>query len=215
MAKYFDCKSLANAYPLFKTLKLTEEVLHRTHVTEIPVRLLQFTGQITTSRVTAMIESILESVAKKYCQEHINEFCRDSEHYLEELDQWKTKNIECISDKRQKSELFIVAADVVSLYPNINKQVLRSALMDALQNNSDFSTPSILAFIAPILLKLEGVITRFRNNFFKQIKGIITGDNHSVSNIVTHFALQPAADKLQDTELFKRFINDILWLSFG
>ena len=29
-----------------------------------------------------------------------------------------------------------------------------------------------------------------------------------------HFALKPAADELQDTELFKRFIDDILWLSF-
>ena len=30
-----------------------------------------------------------------------------------------------------------------------------------------------------------------------------------------HLALKPAADKLHDTELFKRFIDDISWLSFG
>ena len=30
---------------------------------------------------------------------------------------------------RQKAELFIVAAYVVSLYPNINRQVLRNALV--------------------------------------------------------------------------------------
>ena len=80
LAKYFDCESPAYAYPLFKTHELTEEVLRRTHVTEIPVRLLQSGGQITASRVTAMIEYILEPVAKKYCQEHINEYCSDSKH---------------------------------------------------------------------------------------------------------------------------------------
>ena len=112
LAKYFDCKSPAYAYPLFKTRKLTEELLRRTHVTEIPVRLLQSAGQITTSRVTAMIEYILEPVAQKYCQEHINEYCRGSKHYLEELDPWKTKNEKSILEKRQKSKLFIVAADI-------------------------------------------------------------------------------------------------------
>ena len=85
LAKYFDCKSPAYAYPLFKSHKLTE-VLRKTHVTEMPVKLLQSAGQFTPSRVTAMIKYILEPVTNKYCGERINKECRDSKHYLENLD---------------------------------------------------------------------------------------------------------------------------------
>ena len=45
--------------------------------------------------------------------------------------------------------------------------------------------------------------------------GIITGDNHSVSlaNIAVHYILQPIADVLNEAELFRRFIDDIIWIS--
>ena len=74
----------------------------------------------------------------------------------------------------------------------------------------------LLAFTYLILFTLDNVIARFEDNFFKQTKGIVTGDNHSVSlaNIAMHFALKPTADTLQDAELFKRFVDDKLWLSF-
>ena len=46
-------------------------------------------------------------------------------------------------------------------------------------------------------------------------KGIITGDNHSVSlaNTAVHYILQPIADVLSEAELFRRFIDDIIWIS--
>jgi len=44
---------------------------------------------------------------------------------------------------------------------------------------------------------------------------IITADNHSVSlaNIAVHYILQPIADVLNEAELFRRFIDDIIWIS--
>jgi len=44
---------------------------------------------------------------------------------------------------------------------------------------------------------------------------IVIGDNHSVSlaNITVHYILQPTADILEQTELFRRFIDDIVWLT--
>jgi len=44
---------------------------------------------------------------------------------------------------------------------------------------------------------------------------IITGDNHSVLlvNIAVHYILQPIADVLNETELFCRFIDVIIWIS--
>ena len=48
-----------------------------------------------------------------------------------------------------------------------------------------------------------------------QKNGIITGDNHSVSlaNIAVHYILQPIADVLNEAELFRRFIDGIIWIS--
>ena len=42
----------------------------------------------------------------------------------------------------------------------------------------------------------------------------VTTDNHSVSlaNITVHYILQPIADISEQTELFCRFINDIVWI---
>ena len=137
LAKYFACSSPAYAYPLFKTHKLQPDHLLNARITDIPVRLLQSAGHIPTSRFTAMIEYILHPIAVKYCQDGINGYCRDSTHYLLELDQWKSNNLN-IQNKLINEDLFIVAADVIALYPNINRNTLRDALTTALNLQSQF-----------------------------------------------------------------------------
>ena len=64
---------------------------------------------------------------------------------------------------------------------------------------------------------LENVIIQHKTNFFTQDSGIITGDNHSVSlaNITLHYILYPAANIINQAVLFKRFIDDIIWISHG
>ena len=44
---------------------------------------------------------------------------------------------------------------------------------------------------------------------------MIIGDNHSVSiaNITLHSIIFPIAETIKQSQLFKRFINDIIWLS--
>ena len=58
---------------------------------------------------------------------------------------------------------------------------------------------------------------QIQKNVFLYIQknGIITGDNHSVSlaNIAVHYILQPIGDVLNEAELFRRFIDDIIWIS--
>ena len=39
-------------------------------------------------------DDILYPIAVKYCQDGINEYCRDSTHYLLELDQRKSNNLD-------------------------------------------------------------------------------------------------------------------------
>ena len=205
LAKYFACSSPAYAYPLFKTHKLRPDHLLNAQITNIIVRLLQSAGHIPTSRFTAMIEYILHSIAVKYCQDGINEYCKNSTHYLLELDQWKSNNLD-IQNKLINEDLFIVAADVIALYPNISRNTLRDALTTALNLQSQFCALGQRYFVELIMLTLESVIIQHGQNFYKQSNGIITGDNHSVSlaNIAMHFATTPAFPTLKK----RLFIKD-------
>ena len=67
---------------------------------------------------------------------------------------------------------------------------------------------------------LDNVIIQHKEQFFKQANGIITGDNHSVSianitMLLGHYVTWPIAKHLEKNILFKRFIDDIIWLSYG
>ena len=67
-AKYFHCNAPAYAYPLFKTHKLTPETLLNVDIKEIPVRLLQSAGNISTSRITGFLEFTLKPISAEFCK---------------------------------------------------------------------------------------------------------------------------------------------------
>ena len=70
---------------------------------------------------------------------------------------------------------------------------------------------------------IQTVTLLFRQTVFLAVEvqknyrrgGIVTGDNHSVSlaNITVHYVLQPIADILEQTEVFRRFIDDVVWIT--
>ena len=82
------------------------------------MRLLQYAGKITTSRVTTMIESILQPISAKFCQSYANECCKDSN--ITDLINWQNREGPHVQAKLFNSELHIVAADVKGLYPILN-----------------------------------------------------------------------------------------------
>ena len=67
------------------------------------------------------------------------------------------------------------------------------------------------------MLTLESVVIQHGQNFYKQSNGIIIGDNHSVSlaNIAMHFATTPAFPILKKAVIYKRFIDDIIFIAIG
>ena len=89
IAKFFRWNTPAYAYPLFKTHKLPVEELLYAEVADIPVRLLQSAGNIPTSRITAFLEVLLKPISVQYCSGSLNEFCKDSRHYIEDLISWQ------------------------------------------------------------------------------------------------------------------------------
>ena len=66
VAKFFSSNRPGYAYPLFKTHKLTPDALSNVSVFDIPIRLLQSAGNITTSKITAFLEHIFQPSALNF-----------------------------------------------------------------------------------------------------------------------------------------------------
>ena len=157
-----------------------------------------------------MIENILHPIAIKYCQDEINEYCTDRTHYLFELDQWISNNLD-IQNKLINEDLFIVAADVVALYPNINRNTLRNTLTKALNSQSVFCK-LVFCRINYTYSRIS-YNTQHGHNFHNKPNGIITGDNHSVSlaNIAMHFSIAYSKKAV----VYKRFRQNIIFIASG
>ena len=207
-AKYFACNEAAYSYPLFKTHKINQSLLHQVNILEIPTRLLQAAGNITTSRTTAFLEMVLQPISIKFCSYKVDEYCRDSKSYLENLDAWKKNKW----DEHNNEKLYLIAADVQALYPSIRRELVRDGVRQALQLCSDYSQNVIDILVNLTMFCLENVIVRHGDRFYNQVEGIITGDNHSVSvaNIALHHILLGISDQLNSTCIFKRYIDDIM-----
>ena len=110
-----------------------------------------------------------------------------------------------------------MAADVIALYPNINRNSLRLEMPSQQFSNSQskFCVLGQRYFVELIVLTLELVIILHGQNFYKQPKGVTTGDNHSVSlaNIAMHFATTPAFSTLKKAVIYKRIIDDIIFIA--
>jgi len=64
-------------------------------------------------------------------------------------------------------------------------------------------------------ISLNNVVTQYGDQLYTQKNRIVTGDNHSgsLANIAVHYILQPIAGLLREAALFRRFINDIIWIA--
>ena len=80
---------------------------------------------------------------------------------------------------------------------------------------SNFTKSSIEILLQMTTLCLENNFVKFRNKYFKQKTGIITGDNNSVSlaNIALHYIIKNIPEIKRSTVIFKRFIDDIIYIA--
>jgi len=110
---------------------------------------------------------------------------------------------------------YIVAADVKALYPTLRRDTVTKALECALEKHSNFNTNAQNIIVKLNEICLNNVVTQYGDQLYTQNNGIVTGDNQSVSlaNIAVHYILQPIAGVLRETALFRRFIDDIIWIA--
>ena len=116
-----------------------------------------------------------------------------------------------------ENSLYIVVGDVRSLYPSIPRSLVEKALRLALTHHSLFTQAVINILVNLAMLWLHNVIIQHKQNFYTQKTVIITGDNHSVllANITLHYVILPISDILDKSILFKRFIDNMIWLWYG
>jgi len=162
-AKYFRCNTPAYAYPLFKTHKLTPDNLLNVDIKEIPVRLLQSAGSISTSRITAFLELILKPISAEFCKNCPNEFSEDSRQYIGDLLIWKERLTKKLETAKQKPVFYIVAADVKALYPSLYRDTVTKALECALEKHSDYSAEA-----RKIVVELNNVFTQYGDQLYTQ-----------------------------------------------
>ena len=160
-AKYFRCNTPAYAYPLFKTHKLTPENLLNGDIKQIPVRLLQSAGNISTSRNTAFLEFILKSISAEFCKNCPNEFCQDSRQNIGDLLTWKERHTKKLETAKQKPVFYFVAADVKALYPSLYRANVTKALECALKKHSDYSAEARKIIVKLIKICLNNVVTQY------------------------------------------------------
>jgi len=150
-----------HAYPLFKTHKLTPENLLNVDIKEIPVRLLQSAGNISTLRITAFLEFILKPISTEFCKNCPNEFCQDSCQYIGDLLMWKERLTKKLETVKQKPVFYIVAADMKALYPSLYRDTVTKALECALEKHSDYSAEACKIIIELNKICLNNVVTQY------------------------------------------------------
>ena len=67
---------------LFKTHKLENSKISKTRVLDIPVRLVQSAGKITTTKVTIFLELVFKPISTNFCKYNVSEYHKDSKTYL-------------------------------------------------------------------------------------------------------------------------------------
>ena len=93
--------------------------------------------------------------------------------------------------------------------------MVKKPLRHALKHYSKFNYKAQAILINLTVFCLNNVILQYKEKFYRQTNGIITGDNHSVplANIAMHFVLLTISETLNKSSIFKRFIDDIVWIT--
>ena len=211
-AAYFKHQNkFAHYYPLFKSHKLPFKTYpgHETlPPNKIPVRMVTSCTQAMTTRATALLQLIYGDLVSEKCG---SEFCLDTPDYLRAIktSKYQESLSNFINENNAETQLFIVAIDVVGLYPNSPREFVLNGLKKILQ--SKYDEAQVDSIIALTEYCLENTIIAMDNEPFSVMKGILTGASNSTSlaNAFLTQITQPVRSA-SDILLFKRFIDDVI-----
>ena len=102
-----------------------------------------------------------------------------------------------------------------AVYPSLSRNLIEQALSEALALFSYWPKAGQQLLLQLCTHCLYNGIIQFGEKFYTQKKGIITGDNNSVSlaNISLHYVIKQIPQINIYTELFLRYIDDIIFIT--
>jgi hypothetical protein len=156
--------------------------------------------------LNAYLQDFIQS--KPTCSMKVNEILHRINH------------LECPADH----QMLIISADIVSLYPNVNTNELKDALvryLPTIRRHSSIHMPfSDLQIIQIIELMITNNLINFNNKTYLQTSGLIMGDNLAPALAIIYILnleekhvesyLNLQTTDATHTLLFNRFIDDIL-----
>jgi len=142
------------------------------------------------------------------CRNCPDEFCQDSRQYIVDLLNWKDR----LTKTRKTGNT--MAADVKALYPSLCRDTVTKVLECALEKHSKFNkAPEIIVQLNKICL--NNVVTQYGDQLYAKKRNCnrwqplcLTGKHCCTLHI-----LQPITGVLREAELFRRFIDDIIWIA--
>ena len=114
-----------------------------------------------------------------------------------------------------EDQYYLTAADVKALYPSLDRDLIQKALNEALLSCSDFTEQNQRTLVELCMYYLRNALIQFQGKYYKQDKGIPTGENNSVSlaNISLHYVIQRIPEIVTCTNVFQRYIDDIIYIT--
>ena len=223
-AHVFSSKdAYSHAYLLIKSHKINSDFcppITDIATIDLPARMVTAGTHSVTQRATTMLELIYQQPVIDFIKE---EYLRDSfsylksintQEYIETLKIAQEASLEIASENGEREHLFIVAIDVVSLYPSASIKHVETGLVDALVTASDFNDQQIETLVELSSFLINNNILGFKGEAYKNKHGLITGDANSVSlaNCLVGQVTRNLKEKCANHEftclLWRRFIDD-------
>ena len=215
--------AFSHSYLLIKSHKIqTDHCPSESEIatTDLPARMVTAGTHAVTTRATTMLELIYQKFVISYIDK---EYLRDSFSYLQAINSEEYKNKLSLAgntinqfsdDVNERVQLYIVAIDVVGLYPNASLAHVQNGLIDALMSASDLNNTQIEALVNLSMFLIESNVMGYQGKPYKNKQGLITGDANSVSlanalvGQITRNLQQQLVDEDYLLLLWRRFIDD-------
>lgn len=173
----------------------------------MPSRLVTALNQGLTVRGDKFISTnFLGPLAVDYCTDRM----KDTTHFLRSIEEFSAGNTNFSG--------YIVAVDVVSLYDNLSRSLIRKGLNDAIsKHRPDWSENFIGWFLTMIENSMDSVFAKFGSKWYKMTDCVPTGHTLSVHladiAVFSVFSLLIYTDEDLPLEFFARFVDDgtFLW----
>ena len=200
-------------YPLFKLHKLSAENIEEKRTP--PARSVNNAKHGPLYRLEKWMSPYLTRISQAYCKE---EFVKDTDHLLEQINQFNSELAETPKNKRQK--FYLATLDVAALYPSIRPEEAMKALKEACDQDITTSEEIKTALLEFSQLIFDHSYVKYKDKCYQSLVGIPTGGctSRQTADCMLHKLIDSVKGDIplwKFVKLFRRFIDDIFTVWYG